>query len=27
LVTLGTDRWTRWSVSAARLVRETTGVA
>jgi hypothetical protein len=26
LVTLGTDRWTRWSVSAARLVRETTGV-
>jgi hypothetical protein len=27
LVTLGADRWTRWSVSAARLVRETTGVA
>jgi Domain of unknown function (DUF4123) len=27
LVTLGTDRWTRWSMSGARLARETTGVA
>jgi len=27
LVTLGVDRWTRWSVSAGRLTRQVTGVA
>ena len=27
LVTIGSDRWTRWSVSAARLVRQTHLVA
>jgi hypothetical protein len=27
LLTLGLDRWTRWSASAARLVRQVTGVA
>jgi len=26
LLTLAADRWTRWSVSGARLVRQTTGV-
>jgi len=27
LVTLGADRWTRWSVNAGRLMRQTTGVS
>lgn len=27
LVTLSADRWTRWSTSGGRLMRETTGVA
>src|SRR5262245_58422057 len=27
LVTLATDRWTRWSVSGARLIRDVAGVA
>jgi Domain of unknown function (DUF4123) len=27
LVTVKSDRWTRWSMSAAQLVRETSGVA
>jgi len=26
LITVRTDEWTRWSVSATRLVRETSGV-
>ncbi|MBC7942702.1 MAG: DUF4123 domain-containing protein, partial [Chitinophagaceae bacterium] len=27
LLTLSAERWTRWSMGAGRLVRETTGVA
>lgn len=27
LITLSADRWTRWSMEAARLLRQTTGVA
>lgn len=27
LITLGADRWTRWSAEGARLLRQTTGVA